>query len=55
MRNHRLWEVYLITHADVAPSHVDWDADMIEHVLPPEMVTRLEELAEYHGRHPAVP
>ena len=42
-RNHRLWEIYLVTHADIAPSHVDRDADMIEHVLDAELVTRLEE------------
>lgn len=42
-RNHRLWEHYLITHADIAPSHVDRDADMIEHVLGPEMVAKLEQ------------
>ncbi len=44
VRNHRLWEMYLITHADIAPSHVDRDADMIEHVLGREMVDRLEAL-----------
>lgn len=42
VRNHRLWEVFLITHADIAPSHVDRDADMIEHVLGNELVQRLE-------------
>lgn len=42
-RNHRLWELYLIRHADVAPSHVDRDADMVEHILGPEMVRALEE------------
>lgn len=41
-RNHRLWEVYLVTHADIAPSHVDRDADMIEHVLEADLVARLE-------------
>ncbi|GHC43965.1 iron chelate uptake ABC transporter family permease subunit [Roseibacillus persicicus] len=41
-RNHRLWEAYLITHADIAPSHVDRDADMVEHVLEPELVLELE-------------
>ncbi|WP_432797768.1 iron chelate uptake ABC transporter family permease subunit [Poriferisphaera sp. WC338] len=41
-RNHRLWEIYLITHADIAPSHVDRDADQIEHVLPADLVRRLE-------------
>ena len=33
VRQHRLWELYLITHAEIAPSHVDRDADAIEHVL----------------------
>jgi manganese/zinc/iron transport system permease protein len=41
-RNHRLWEAYLITHADVAPSHVDRDADVIEHVLGAPMIRKLE-------------
>ncbi len=41
-RNHRLWEIYLIRHADIAPSHVDRDADMVEHILGPEMVRDLE-------------
>lgn len=44
VRNHRLWEAYLVAHADVAPSHVDRDADMIEHVLGPEMIAELERL-----------
>jgi len=42
VRNHRLWEMYLITHADVAASHVDRDADAIEHVLGSDMVRTLE-------------
>jgi len=42
VRNHRLWETYLITHADIAPSHVDRDADQIEHVLSPALIDRLE-------------
>ncbi len=41
-RNHRLWELFLITHADIAPSHVDRDADQIEHVLGPSLVAELE-------------
>jgi len=41
-RNHRLWETYLIKHADIAPSHVDRDADMVEHILGAEMVRQLE-------------
>jgi len=41
-RNHRLWELYLIRYADIAPSHVDRDADMVEHILGPELVRKLE-------------
>lgn len=41
-RNHRLWEMFLIRHADIAPTHVDRDADMVEHVLGADMVRQLE-------------
>lgn len=41
-RNHRLWEMYLMQYADIAPSHVDRDADLTEHVLDPEIVAELE-------------
>lgn len=51
-RNHRLWELYLITHADIAPSHVDRDADLVEHILGAEMVRALE--AELRPR-PVIP
>lgn len=46
VRNHRLWEVYLINYADIAPSHVDRDADAIEHVLGQDMIKQLEELLQ---------
>ena len=46
VRNHRLWEMYLITYADIAPSHVDRDADMIEHVLGRDLVEKLESLLD---------
>ncbi|MGH8503265.1 MAG: metal-dependent transcriptional regulator [Gammaproteobacteria bacterium] len=55
VRNHRLWEMYPITHADIAPQHVDRDADRIEHVLSPEMISELETLVERDDQHPAVP
>jgi len=42
-RNHRLWETYLVLHADIATSHVDRDADLIEHVLDPDLVDQLLE------------
>jgi manganese/zinc/iron transport system permease protein len=44
VHEHRLWELYLITHADVAPGRVDQSADAIEHVLEPELIARLEKL-----------
>jgi manganese/zinc/iron transport system permease protein len=44
VRNHRLWELYLIEYADIAPSHVDRDADDIEHLLSAEVVESLKQL-----------
>lgn len=41
-RNHALWTRYLITHADIAPSHVDWSVDQVEHALSPELIEQLE-------------
>jgi manganese/zinc/iron transport system permease protein len=48
-RNHRLWEIYLVTHADIAPSHVDRDADMVEHILEADLVQRLEDELRNRG------
>ncbi|MEM1183423.1 MAG: iron chelate uptake ABC transporter family permease subunit [Planctomycetota bacterium] len=50
-RNHALWERYLVTHADIAPSHVDWSVDQVEHVLGSELIARLE--AELAGSESA--
>ena len=55
VRNHRLWETYLINYADIAPSHVDRDADQIEHVLGQEMVAKLEALLAAARPEPIVP
>ncbi len=44
VHQHRLWELYLIEYAHIAPSHVDRDADAIEHVLDAGMVAELEAL-----------
>lgn len=48
-RNHTLWEQYLVSYADVAPSHVDWSVDQVEHVLSPELITRLETALQRRG------
>jgi manganese/zinc/iron transport system permease protein len=56
VRTHRLWERFLIERADIAPDHVDRDADMIEHLLGREIVDALEErLAAQGGPRDAVP
>jgi len=50
-RNHSLWEQYLVSYADIAPSHVDWSVDMVEHVLSEELVSELEAaLAKKRGQ-----
>lgn len=51
-RNHRLWEQFLVTYADLAPSHVDHSADLVEHILSPDMVAELERELQAAGRLP---
>ena len=63
-RVHRLWEIYLIEEAQAAPALVDRDAEEVEHILPPELVARLEARLDELGllpkplrvprRHPAL-
>ena len=48
-RNHLLWEQYLIQHADIAASHVDWSVDQVEHVLEPSLILRLEAIIQATG------
>ncbi len=52
VRTHRLWELYLISGADIAPDHVDRDADSIEHFLTPQIVAQLEEQLAAAGQLP---
>lgn len=54
-RQHRLWEMYLITYAEVATANVDRDADDIEHVLAPEVIDQLEDLLDETGMSIPVP
>jgi manganese/zinc/iron transport system permease protein len=44
VHQHRLWELFLLEYADIAPSMVDRGADRIEHVLEPHIVRELERL-----------
>ncbi len=55
VRAHRLWELYLIRGADIAPDHVDRDADTIEHLLTPEIIERLEAELTAEGALPNSP
>lgn len=55
VRNHRLWELYLLHHADVAPGRVDRDADLVEHVLDPGLVDELEAILDAGRRASFVP
>ncbi len=48
-RNHRLWEQYLIAYADLAPTHIDWTVDRVEHVLDQNMIDELESLLKERG------
>lgn len=52
VRAHRLWELFLIEQADIAPDHVDRDADRIEHFIPRDVLERLERKLRDQGRLP---
>jgi len=55
VRNHRLWEAFLLKHADIAASHVDRGADRIEHVLGTGMVRELEQALADEEAAPGLP
>lgn len=48
-RNHQLWEQYLVSYADIAPTHVDWSVDLVEHVLTDELIDELESALSARG------
>ena len=54
-RVHRLWELFLVRHADIAADHVDRPADDIEHALPEEIINELEAELASDGRLPVPP
>jgi len=55
VRNHRLWEMFLMHEGQLGADHVDRDADFIEHHLPPDIIAELERLMRVHGREPDLP
>lgn len=55
VRNHRLWELFLTQEAKLGSDHVHADAEYIEHVLPRDVLRRLEQMLEHpvadpHGK-----
>lgn len=55
VRNHRLWELFLTQEAKMPTDHVHADAEEIEHILPRDVLARLEQMLDYpkadpHGR-----
>jgi manganese/zinc/iron transport system permease protein len=52
---HRLWEVFLVEHANIAADHVDRDADDVEHLLPAPLLAELEQHLAEEGRLPIAP
>lgn len=51
-RNHRLWEEYIRSFGAVSASHVDYSADLVEHVLSADVLRGLEEELHLAGRLP---
>ncbi len=52
IRLHRLWELYLTEHVNIAPDHVHDIAGKIEHILTPEIEAKLEAKLNYPDRDP---
>lgn len=46
VKSHRLWEHYLVYRDILAIDHVDRPADELEHLLTPDIITRLEEILQ---------
>ena len=47
VRNHRLWELFLTQEAKLASDHVHADAEYIEHVLPRDVLAKLEQMLDH--------
>ncbi|NJL15688.1 MAG: zinc ABC transporter permease [Microscillaceae bacterium] len=51
-RIHRLWELYLTQHLQLAQDHVHEDAEAIEHIITPELEKALEARLNYPDLDP---
>lgn len=52
IRLHRLWELYLTEHVNIAPDHVHDIAGKIEHILTPEIEAKLDAKLNYPDKDP---
>lgn len=52
VRIHRLWEVYLSKHLNIAADHVHNDAEAMEHLITPELEKELEQFLNYPKADP---
>ena len=53
-KTHRMWEIFMMDFAGSAPDHVDRSADAVEHLLPEELLVKLEDRLAREGRLPKV-
>lgn len=47
VRGHRLWEVFLMRHLGYSWSEAHEDAELLEHITPPRLTTRLDQFLNY--------
>jgi manganese/zinc/iron transport system permease protein len=52
VRLHRLWELYLTKYADMAPENVHENAELIEHIITPELEVELERQLGFPEKDP---
>ncbi|HCR83532.1 MAG TPA: Cro/Cl family transcriptional regulator [Lachnospiraceae bacterium] len=47
VRGHRLWEVFLMRHLGYSWSEAHEDAELLEHITPPRLTSRLDQFLNY--------
>lgn len=52
VKRHRLWELYLTQHMNIASDHVHDDAETMEHIITPEIEQALERELGYPTKDP---
>lgn len=52
LRGHRLWEVFLMRHLGYSWSEAHEDAELLEHITPPRLTSRLDKFLNYPNHCP---